>query len=88
MTDLPKNKLNRYFLITEQFRHLIYFLDERWHFLRSFVGTVTILLDLQSNGVTVPLHTFLLFVVTSNYFVTIKIKVTSNCNGTATMKSG
>ncbi len=50
--------------------------------------TETILLVLQSNGVTFPLRNWLLFLVTSNYFVTVKISVTSNCNGTVTMKNG
>ncbi len=50
-----------------------------WHLLQSFR-------DLQSNGVTVPLRNKLLFVVTSNYFVTFEMSVTSNCNGTVTRK--
>ncbi len=53
-----------------------------------FLGTVIILLDLQSKGVTVLLRNCLLFVVTCNYSVTFKISVTSNCNGTIITKNG
>ncbi len=56
--------------------------------LQSSLGTVTILLDLESDGVTVPLRNPLLFAVTSNFFVTLKISVTSNCNGIVAMKNG
>jgi hypothetical protein len=45
-----------------------------WHLLQSYLGPVTILPDLQSNGVTVPLYKYLLFVVTSNYLVTFTVK--------------
>ncbi len=53
----------------------------------QFQVTVTILV-LQSNGVTVPLRNYLLFLVTSKYFVTFKISITSNFYGTVTMKNG
>ncbi len=59
-----------------------------WNLLQSYLGTETILLDLQGNGVTVPLPNLLLFVETNNYCVTFKISVTNNCNRTATMKNG
>jgi hypothetical protein len=49
---------------------------------------VTILVDLQSTGVTFPLRIWLLFVETGNYFLTFKISVTGNCNGTVTRKNG
>jgi hypothetical protein len=58
------------------------------HLLESYLGTVTTLLDLQSNGVIVPLRNWLLFVVNTNYFVTFKISVTSNCNSAVTIKNG
>ncbi len=42
----------------------------------------------KGNRVTVPLRNQLLVAVTSNDFGTIKISVTSNCNGTVTRKNG
>jgi hypothetical protein len=41
----------------------------------------------KCNGVTVPLRNYLLFLVTSNDFVTFKRAVTNNCNGTVTRKN-
>jgi hypothetical protein len=49
--------------------------------LQSYLGTVTILLDLQSNGAKVCYATSYFFLVNSNYFVTFKISLTGNCNG-------
>ncbi len=42
----------------------------------------------KSKGVTVPLCNLLLFVVTSYDFVTFKIAVICDCNGTVTGKNG
>ncbi len=42
----------------------------------------------KCNGVLVPVRNQLLFVVTSNDFVTFKISLTSNCNETITKKNG
>ncbi len=77
------------FLITEKIGIIFNFKDGvAFALVLHILGTVTILLDLQSNGVMVPFHDKLLFVVTSNYFFTFKISVTSNCNGTVTLKNG
>ncbi len=60
-----------------------------WHLLQSYIFRAeTILLDLQSNGVMFLLRNYLHFLVTNNYFLTFKIPVTSNCNGTVAMKIG
>jgi hypothetical protein len=43
--------------------------------------------EIQCSIVTLPLRNLLLYVVTSGDFVTFKIAVTSNCNGTVTVKN-
>ncbi len=42
----------------------------------------------KSREAKVPLRNYLLFVVTSNDFVTFKTAVTSDCNGAIAVKNG